>query len=268
MSKSRELVVWLMATAITQTAVCKNRILTGLPREQYDSLFSNLTPVNLHYHQVLYDAGDDIRCAYFINDGMASLMCITTEGSSIEVGNVGNEGIVGIPVLLRHVTSPHQVVVLVPGEALAVTTDTLKGEFNKEGELKNRLLSYTQALVTYMSQLGVCNHFHTVDKRLCRWLLISSLQVHSQSFHLTHDALSQVPRCWAPVEPESRWLRINCKRPDLFSITAAKLRFSIAPASKLPAAIAIKLRKRSSTTPSAPECPALLQPLCQLLTVS
>lgn len=182
----------LMATAITQTAVCKNRILTGLPREQYDSLFSNLTPVSLHHHQVLYDAGDDIRRAYFINDGMASLMCITTEGNSIEVGNVGNEGMVGIPVLLRHVTSPQQVVVQVPGEALAVTTDILKREFNKEGELKNRLLSYTQALVTYMSQLGVCNHFHTVDKRLCRWLLISSLQIQSQSFHLTHDALSQV----------------------------------------------------------------------------
>jgi CRP-like cAMP-binding protein len=184
--------VRLMATAVTQTSVCKNRILTGLPREQYDSLFSNLTPVNLHHHQVLYDAGDNIRYAYFINDGMASSMCITTEGNSIEVGNVGNEGMVGIPVLLRHVTSPHQVVVLVPGEAWAVTTDILKVEFNKEGELKNRLLSYTQALVTYISQLGVCNHFHTVDKRLCRWLLISSLQIQSQSFHLTHDVLSQV----------------------------------------------------------------------------
>jgi CRP-like cAMP-binding protein len=184
--------VRLMATAVTQTAVSKNRILAGLPREQYDSLFSNLTPVNLHHHQVLYGAGDDIRCVYFINDGMASLMCITTEGSSIEVGNVGNEGMVGIPVLLRHVTSPHQVVVLVPGEALAVTTDILERELNKEGELKNRLLSYTHALLTYMSQLGVCNHFHTVDKRLCRWLLNSSLQIQSQSFHVTHDALSQV----------------------------------------------------------------------------
>jgi CRP-like cAMP-binding protein len=123
---------------------------------------------------------------------MASLMCITTEGSSIEVGAVGNEGMVGIPVLLRRATSPHEVVVLVPGEALAVPTDILEREFNKEGELKNRLLSYTHGLVTYISQLGVCNHFHTVDKRLCRWLLISSLQIQSQSFHLTHDVLSQV----------------------------------------------------------------------------
>src|SRR6185503_21240010 len=99
---------------------------------------------------------------------------------------------VGIPVLHRRATSPHQVVVLVPGEALAVTTDILQREFNKEGELKNRLLCYTHALATYMSQLGVCNHFHTVDKRLCRWLLISSYQVQSQSFHLTHESLSQV----------------------------------------------------------------------------
>jgi len=181
-----------MATAVTQTAVCKNRILTGLPREQYDSLFSNLTPVNLHHHQVLYDAGDDIRCAYFINDGMASLMSISPEGNSIEVGNVGNEGMVGIPVLLRHVTTPHQVLVQVPGEALVVSADILRQEFDKEGELRNRVLSYTYALATYMSQLGVCNHFHTVDKRLCRWLLISSLQVQSKSFHLTHDSLAQV----------------------------------------------------------------------------
>ena len=180
-----------MSTAI-QTAVCRNRILAGLPREQYAELFSSLRLVSLKSHQILYGVGDGIRCAYFINDGIASLMSITTEGNSIEVGNVGNEGMVGIPVLLRHVTTPHQVVVQVRGEALAISTDILKQQFDKEGELRNRLLSYTHALATYMSQLGVCNHFHTVDKRLCRWLLISSLQVQSQSFHMTHEALSQV----------------------------------------------------------------------------
>src|SRR5215217_3963995 len=180
-----------MSIAVTQIAL-RNRILAGLPREQYEGLFSNLTPRRLSSHQILYDAGDDIRCAYFINNGMASLMCITPEGNSIEVGSVGNEGMVGIPVLLRHLTMPHQVVVQVSGEALVVSTDILRQEFNKEGELRNRLLSYTHALATYMSQLGVCNHFHTVDKRLCRWLLISSLQIQSQSFHLTHESLAQV----------------------------------------------------------------------------
>lgn len=181
-----------MSVALAQTAAVRNRILAGLPHEQYEGLFSNLKKGTLNSHQILYDAGDDIRCAYFINDGMASLMSISAEGNSIEVGNVGNEGMVGIPVLLRHVTTPHQVVVQVPGEALVVSADILRQEFDKEGELRNRVLSYTHALATYMSQLGVCNHFHTVDKRLCRWLLISSLQVQSQSFHLTHESLAQV----------------------------------------------------------------------------
>jgi|SRR5215213_970316 len=182
----------MMSIALTQTAALRNQILAGLPREKYARLFSNLRPVSLNAHEILYYVEDDIRCAYFISHGIASLMCITAEGNSIEVANVGSEGMVGIPVLLRHVKTPHQVVVQVPGEALMISRDILRQEFEKEGELKNRLLSYTHALATYVSQLGVCNHFHTVDKRLCRWLLISSLQIQSHSFHLTHESLSQV----------------------------------------------------------------------------
>jgi CRP-like cAMP-binding protein len=181
-----------MSIALTQTVAFKNQILTGLSREKYVNLFANLRPVNLHAHEVLYCAEDEIRCAYFINSGMASFMSISTEGNIIEVGNAGNEGIVGIPILLRYVKTPHQVLVQVPGDALMISADILKQEFEKEGELRNRLLRYTHALSTYMSQLGVCNHFHTVDKRLCRWLLISSLQVQSRSFHLTHESLSQI----------------------------------------------------------------------------
>jgi CRP-like cAMP-binding protein len=148
--------------------------------------------VSLSAHEVLYSAEDEIRSAYFLNSGMASFMSISTEGNSIEVGNVGNEGMVGIPVLLRQVKTPHQVLVQVSGDALVISVDILTKEFEKEGELKNRLLRYTHALSTYMSQLGVCNHFHNVDKRLCRWLLISSLQVQSRSFQLTHESFSQV----------------------------------------------------------------------------
>jgi CRP-like cAMP-binding protein len=181
-----------MSSPLTQTAAFKNQILTGLPREKYTDLFANLRLVSLSAHQVLYCAEDEIRCAYFINKGMASFMCISSEGHSIEVCNVGSEGMVGIPVLLRHLKAPYEVVVRVPGDAWLISADILKKEFEKEGELKDRLLRYTHARATYMSQLGVCNHFHTVDKRLCRWLLISSLQVQSTNFRLTHESLSQV----------------------------------------------------------------------------
>lgn len=179
-------------TALTQTAACRNRILTALPREKYETLFANLRPARLSLHDILYTAEDEIQYAYFINSGMASFMSISSDGHCIEVGNVGNEGMVGIPVLLRQAKAPYQVVVQVAGNAWLISADILIKEFEKEGELKDRLLRYTHARATYMSQLGVCNHFHTVEKRLCRWLLISSLQVQSRSFQLTHESLSQV----------------------------------------------------------------------------
>lgn len=181
-----------MPTSVTPSTAFKNRILAALPYDKYRSLFSNLRPVSLQAQKVLYYVEDNIRCAYFVNDGIASLMSITTEGNSIEVGNIGNEGFIGVPLLLRQDTTPHQIVVQVPGEAFVISADILRREFERDGKLKDRLLSYTHALATYMSQLGVCNHFHNLDKRLCRWLLISSSQVQSQSFHLTHESLSQV----------------------------------------------------------------------------
>lgn len=181
-----------MSIALTKPASFKNQILNGLPTEKYQQLFSNLRLGNLTARQVLYHVGDALPCAYFINDGITSLLSITPEGESIEVASVGREGVVGIPVILRHAETPHQIVVQVPGDAMVISADLLRQEFEKEGELKDRLLSYTHAFATCMSQTGVCNHFHTLDKRLCRWLLITSDKVESQSFHLTHEALSQV----------------------------------------------------------------------------
>ena len=181
-----------MTTPLTQPAALRNQILRGLPREKYQQLFANLKLVNLAANQVLYNHEDAIHSAYFINTGMASLLSTTSEGDSIEVGNIGNEGLVGVPVVLKQLKTPYQSVVRVTGDAWVADTNVLKNEFEKPGELRDRLLAYTHALTTYMSQLGVCNHFHTLDKRLCRWLLIASQQVQSETFQLTHESLSQV----------------------------------------------------------------------------
>jgi CRP-like cAMP-binding protein len=181
-----------MASALTQAAGYRNQILSGLAPDKYERLLSNLRPVTFAAHEVLYNADDRIRSAYFINSGMASFLSVTAEGESIEVGNVGYEGFIGTPIIFRQAKTPHQIVMQVPGEALEINAEILRQEFEKEGELKDRLLSYTHSLATYMSQLSVCNHFHTLDKRLCRWLLISSYQIQSQSFQLTHESLSQV----------------------------------------------------------------------------
>jgi CRP-like cAMP-binding protein len=181
-----------MTTPLTQPAAFKNQILRGLPREKYQRLFANLKLVNLVANQIIYNHEDAIDSAYFINRGMASLLSTTAEGDIIEVGNIGNEGLVGVPVVLKQLKTPYESVVRVSGDAWVAGTSVLRNEVEKPGELRDRLLAYTHALTTYMSQLGVCNHFHTLDKRLCRWLLIASQQVQSETFQLTHESLSQV----------------------------------------------------------------------------
>ncbi len=180
-----------MAAAFPFRSAIRNQILAGLPRDKYRHLFSNLRPISLTTQEVLYNMEDYFRCAYFINDGLASLLSLIGEGDSIEVANVGNEGMVGIPIVLREAKTPYQIIVQIPGDALIVNADVLRREFDKEGELRDRLLHYTYALSTYMCQLGVCNHFHTLEQRLCRLLLIISDRVQSKSFQLTHEFLSQ-----------------------------------------------------------------------------
>lgn len=180
-----------MVTAISQLAAFRNQILAGLRRERYSSLFSNLTFVRLNADSILYSVDDDIRYAYFLDTGLASLMSLSPQGNRIEICNVGSEGMIGTPVLLRQTRTPYEVVMQVPGDAFAVSVDILRQEFEREGELKNRLLSYTHAQGIYMSQLVVCNHFHTMDQRLCRWLLDSSDRLQSHSFQLTAESLSQ-----------------------------------------------------------------------------
>jgi CRP-like cAMP-binding protein len=182
----------MMSVALTQVAAPGNQILTGLSPAKYPQLFSNLKLVRLTDHQVLYHAGDVLRNAYFMTSGMASLLCSTSEAESMEVANIGQEGVVGIPLILRQRKAPHEIVIQIAGEALMVRADILKEEFEKDGELRGKLLGYTYVLSTYMSQLGLCNHFHSLDRRLCRWLLITSHQVRSDTFQLTHESLSQV----------------------------------------------------------------------------
>ena len=176
---------------VLQPVATGNKILEGLSHEKYHHLFSNLRPVVLTANQVLYDMEDRFASAYFINNGVASFLSIAGDGSSIEIGNVGNEGMVGIPIILREAKTPNRIIVQVSGDAVMVSAEILRREFDKEGELKDRLLRYIYAQSTYMCQLGVCNHFHTAEKRLSRWLLIASDRVQSNTFQLTHEFLAQ-----------------------------------------------------------------------------
>lgn len=123
---------------------------------------------------------------------MVSLLSTTIKGDTIEVGMVGSEGVTGIPIILGVNKMPYRVMVQIEADALRIEAVALQDEFNKGGRLQHQLLCYAHALFTQIAQSAVCNRFHTVEQRLCRWLLISHDRVQSNTFELTQDFIAQM----------------------------------------------------------------------------
>ena len=159
----------------------KNRLLVALPHEEYKRLQPHLEFVQLSKRRTLYEAGDLIQHAYFLNSGMGSLLGLTQGGASVEIAMVGNEGMLCIPAVFRARKAPYRIMVQMPGDALRIKAEVIRAEFKRGGELQDLLLGYTHALITQISQSAVCNRFHTMEKRLCRWLLIPFLHATSDS---------------------------------------------------------------------------------------
>ena len=173
----------------------KNLILGSLSDKEYEHLYPSLEPLALARGTILYAAGDSARHAYFLLSGMISLVAITEDGKAIEVGMVGNEGMVGLPVVLGFNIMPHMVITQLPCTVFRLRTDRLKAEFNLGGNFHDLLLRYAHTLITQLSQSSSCNMFHTVKERLCRWLLIARDRVQSDTLDLTHEFVSQMVGC-------------------------------------------------------------------------
>lgn len=178
-------------------ATFDNRLLAALPRQEYERLSPHLEVVHLTPGRILYNVGDAVRHAYFPKGGMLSLLSTTETGRTIEVGMIGNEGMAGIPIILFSSVAPYQVMVQLACNALRIRGDALRTEFNRGGRLQELLLRFTHALLTQVAQSAACNRFHTIEERLCRWLLVSRDRVQTDTLHLTQEFLSHmlgVPR--------------------------------------------------------------------------
>ncbi|MBA3242678.1 MAG: Crp/Fnr family transcriptional regulator [Acidobacteria bacterium] len=170
----------------------KNQLLSALAREEYTRLLPDLKQVELPTGKVLFEMADTVMHAYFPLSGMVSLLAITEAGDTVEIGMVGNEGIVGLPAILRIQKAPYRMMVQVRGRAVKVRADSLQDEFNRGGRLQDVLLRYTYMLIMQISQSVVCNHYHTVEQRLSRWLLVTCDRVRSNEFHLTQEVISHM----------------------------------------------------------------------------
>lgn len=177
-------------SASSQPIKSANRLLAALPLAEVERLAPNLERVVLQRKKVLYDAGDEVRHAYFVLGGMISLLAVTSEDEAIEAGAVGREGMVGLPSVLPDKRAPLRTTVQVSGSALRIEAGALEREFKRCERLRALLLGYTHMLTMQMAQLIACNHFHRVEERLCRWLLMTRDRVRAQTFDLTHEEIS------------------------------------------------------------------------------
>ena len=168
----------------------KNRLLAALPHEEYQRLQPHLELIHFSKCKTLYEMGDFIPHAYFLNSGMGSLLSVTQSGATVEIAMVGTEGMIGIPIILRVQKTPYRIMVQIPGDALRIKAHVIYAEFKRGGKLQDVLLSYTHTLLTQISQSALCNRFHTVEKRLCRWLLTTHDRVQGDTFHLTQEIIS------------------------------------------------------------------------------
>lgn len=168
----------------------RNRILLALPDAEFQPLRQLLTFEHLPRHTSLHDPGDKIEFVHFPNRGLVSLIVGTREGKTVEVGVVGNEGLVGIPALVGLPRSPHRAVVQIAGDGLRVSADALLAALPPVSNLRNIASRHAVIQGMQAAQSAACNRLHGIEQRLARWLLIMQDRVDNGSLFITHDFLA------------------------------------------------------------------------------
>lgn len=170
----------------------KNHLLLSLPRRDFERLMDKAERVEMTMRQEVYEPNQPIPYVYFPEDSVISLVSEMKDGSIIEVGTVGNEGMVGVPILLGAASSTLKSFAQVPGMAMRMKTSEFKRHLTNGSSLHAKLNLYTQALFTQLSQSVACNRLHSVEQRCARWLLMTSDRVDKDQFRLTQEFLAQM----------------------------------------------------------------------------
>ncbi len=169
-----------------------NWLLDALPKEDYERLLNDLQPVSFALGDVVYESGGQMDYVYFPTTCHVSLLYTMINGLTAEMGLVGNEGVVGIALFMGGDTTPNRAVVQGAGHAIRLRAKSMHMEFRRGGEFQLLLLRYTQALITQISQTAVCNRLHSMDQRLCRWLLMTRDRTHSDQLQMTQEFISHM----------------------------------------------------------------------------
>ena len=179
-------------TKDSATAAPANRLLQLLSPKDYERLRPHLHRVPLKYRQSLYRANKPIEWVYFIETGVGSLVNTMKNGQAAEVGTVGNEGVVGLPLLLGDNRAPTSLYIQVPGHGVRIQAKSFNREMAQSATMRAVMLRYAHAFFNQVAQSAACNHFHTLEQRCCRWLLMTHDRMPSDEFLLTQEFLAMM----------------------------------------------------------------------------
>ena len=169
-----------------------NVILLSLPDHEYNLVRPELEPVDLPQYKILHEAGEKIDFTYFLNDGLTSLVALSRDGRSVEVGIVGKEGMVGMALTVGLRQGTFRAIVQMSGSGLRVRSEVFQDILLGASTLRSELSRFALMQGIQVAQLAACNRLHEIEQRLIRWLLMCQDRVDSPLLPLTHEFLAQM----------------------------------------------------------------------------
>jgi CRP-like cAMP-binding protein len=170
----------------------RNHILAALPPTDYRRVASKLEPAAFSKRQPLHERDKPISHVYFPRTGVASIVARMSEGGTIEVATIGNEGVVGLSAYLGNGRSSMEVFVQIPGEAVRMSSSVFRQELRTGTALRDVIRRYAQALITQIGQSAACNRAHSTVERCARWLLTTHDRVPGDEYSLTQEFLGEM----------------------------------------------------------------------------
>jgi len=170
----------------------QNHLLAALDTTDFAWLAPHLKRVHLPLRAVVHDTDTHAHHVYFPTTCIVSLLYDLEDGSSVEVSVTGNDGLVGMSLLMGGDTPTGRAVVRSAGYAYRLPVDVLTVAFEDSALLRHLLVRYTQALTTQMAQTGVCNHRHQIEQQLCRSLLFCLDRLSTNELTMTHESIASM----------------------------------------------------------------------------
>lgn len=169
-----------------------NRLLAEFGTASRERVFCHIERIDVKLGDVICEAGDVLECAYFPDGAVLSLLTVLESGVAIETANIGREGAFGLFASMYSRTSFNRSLVQLKGGLLRVPCDVLRWEFQHSEQIRNLFVSYSETLLAQIQQTAACNSVHTVEERVCRWLLMMQDRAGGRDLSYTHDAVSNM----------------------------------------------------------------------------